>query len=98
MFAACAPTCRHQDAAYWPPLKSDTSAANCWLALSNVTKDNGCLRYVPGSHLEPQLRRHRPGASKHVHLVIMIHVLTVKLVSGYGVFAASACFEIKSNC
>eukprot|EP00882_Tetradesmus_deserticola_P001375 GHRQ01001490.1.p1 GENE.GHRQ01001490.1~~GHRQ01001490.1.p1 ORF type:complete len:276 (+),score=97.40 GHRQ01001490.1:392-1219(+) len=50
----------HQDAAYWPPLESDTAAANCWLALSNVTKENGCLRYVPGSHLEPQLRRHRP--------------------------------------
>ncbi|KAF6259458.1 PhyH-domain-containing protein [Scenedesmus sp. NREL 46B-D3] len=28
----------HQDAAYWPPLTSDTSAANCWLALSDVTQ------------------------------------------------------------
>jgi ectoine hydroxylase-related dioxygenase (phytanoyl-CoA dioxygenase family) len=52
---------RHQDAAYWPPLQSDTAAANCWLALSNISKENGCLRYVPGSHLEPELRRHRPG-------------------------------------
>lgn len=50
----------HQDAAYWPPLKSDTSALNCWLAVSNVTKENGCLRYVPGSHLEAQLRVHKP--------------------------------------
>eukprot|EP00879_Flechtneria_rotunda_P012164 GHRR01012704.1.p2 GENE.GHRR01012704.1~~GHRR01012704.1.p2 ORF type:complete len:180 (+),score=50.82 GHRR01012704.1:1383-1922(+) len=52
----------HQDAAYWPPFPShiDTAAANCWLAVSDVTKQNGCLRYVPGSHLEQQLRRHRP--------------------------------------
>ncbi|KAF8068409.1 phyhd1 [Scenedesmus sp. PABB004] len=55
----------HQDAAYWPPLKSDTAAVNCWLAVSDVTKESGCLRYVPGSHLEPQLRRHRPvGATR----------------------------------
>ncbi len=51
----------HQDAAYWPPLKSDTSAANCWLAVTDTTLENGCLRYVPGSHREPELRKHRPG-------------------------------------
>jgi hypothetical protein len=51
----------HQDAAYWPPLQSDTSALNCWLAVSNVTRDNGCLRYIPGSHKEAALRVHRPG-------------------------------------
>lgn len=28
---------------------------------SNVSKEDGCLRYIPGSHLEPQLRRHTPG-------------------------------------
>ena len=51
----------HQDAAYWPPLKSDTSALNCWLAVSNVTQENGCLQYIPGSHREGQLRKHQPG-------------------------------------
>jgi hypothetical protein len=51
----------HQDAAYWPPLESDTSAVNCWLAVSNVMRDNGCLRYIPGSHREAALRPHRPG-------------------------------------
>uniref|UniRef100_A0A383V930 Fe2OG dioxygenase domain-containing protein n=1 Tax=Tetradesmus obliquus TaxID=3088 RepID=A0A383V930_TETOB len=55
----------HQDAAYWPSLKSDTAAANCWLAVSNVSKENGCLRYVPGSHLELQLRRHRSVGKTH---------------------------------
>eukprot|EP00775_Hariotina_reticulata_P008238 gene8238-8428_t len=52
----------HQDAAYWPPLQSDTSAANCWLAVVDVDRENGCMRYVPGSHREPQLRRHKPVA------------------------------------
>eukprot|EP00878_Enallax_costatus_P003042 GHUV01003240.1.p1 GENE.GHUV01003240.1~~GHUV01003240.1.p1 ORF type:complete len:314 (+),score=53.85 GHUV01003240.1:231-1172(+) len=50
----------HQDAAYWPPLQSDTAAANCWLAVSDVSQENGCLRYIPGSHREGQLRKHRP--------------------------------------
>jgi ectoine hydroxylase-related dioxygenase (phytanoyl-CoA dioxygenase family) len=72
--AACTFNCRHQDAAYWPPLKSDTAAANCWLALSNVTKENGCLRYVPGSHLEPQLRKHRPGEALGVHFRIAVDI------------------------
>lgn len=51
----------HQDSAYWPPLKSDIAAANCWLAVTDATLENGCLRYIPGSHLEPTLRQHRPG-------------------------------------
>jgi len=55
----------HQDAAYWPPLKSDTSAVNCWLAVVDVNRDNGCMRYIPGSHREAQLRRHKPGEISH---------------------------------
>ena len=48
--------------AYWPPTKSSTATATCWLALSDSTLDNGCMRFVAGSHLEPQLRPHAPGA------------------------------------
>jgi Phytanoyl-CoA dioxygenase (PhyH) len=46
----------HQDGHYWPirPL------ANCtvWVALEPSTKENGCLRVIPGSHTGKQLHPH----------------------------------------
>lgn len=52
----------HQDAGYWPPLDSDTTTANCWVAVSDVPLESGCMQYVAGSHLEPELRKHMPAA------------------------------------
>lgn len=49
----------HQDLAYWP-VTPDTRTASFWLALDRSTVENGCLHFVPGSHLEPELRAHRP--------------------------------------
>jgi ectoine hydroxylase-related dioxygenase (phytanoyl-CoA dioxygenase family) len=49
----------HQDMAYWIDTP-DTRTATCWLAVDDSTVDNGCMRFVPGSHLEPDLRPHRP--------------------------------------
>jgi ectoine hydroxylase-related dioxygenase (phytanoyl-CoA dioxygenase family) len=48
----------HQDAAYWPAT-ADPRTATCWLAIDDSTVENGCMRFVPGSHLVP-LRAHRP--------------------------------------
>lgn len=46
----------HQDGHYWPirPL------ANCtvWVALEPSTRENGCLRVIPGSHVGKQLHPH----------------------------------------
>ena len=39
----------HQDYSYWQrttPMQHLT----CWVALDDVTKENGCLYYIPGSH------------------------------------------------
>ena len=47
----------HQDSAYWPKGMKDTRSLSCWLAFDEVTIDNGCMWYVPGSHLEPK-RKH----------------------------------------
>eukprot|EP00252_Welwitschia_mirabilis_P023734 TRINITY_DN6799_c0_g1_i1.p1 TRINITY_DN6799_c0_g1~~TRINITY_DN6799_c0_g1_i1.p1 ORF type:complete len:270 (-),score=57.94 TRINITY_DN6799_c0_g1_i1:436-1245(-) len=47
----------HQDLAYWPITK-DTRTASFWLAIDNSTVENGCLQFVPGTHLEPELRGH----------------------------------------
>ncbi len=46
------PTPWHQDAAYWMSLP-DKRAVSCWLALDDASLDNGCMWYVPGSHLLP---------------------------------------------
>jgi ectoine hydroxylase-related dioxygenase (phytanoyl-CoA dioxygenase family) len=51
------PTPWHQDAAYWIDMP-DRRAASCWLALDEATVDNGCMWYVPESHLKP-VRPHR---------------------------------------
>ena len=46
----------HQDGHYWPirPL------ANCtvWVALEESSRENGCLRVIPGSHAAEQLHEH----------------------------------------
>lgn len=46
----------HQDGHYWPirPLATCT----VWLALEPSTRANGCLRVIPGSHLNQQLFDH----------------------------------------
>jgi len=49
----------HQDLAYWPATP-DTRTASFWLAIDDSTVENGCLQFLPGSHREPELRRHRP--------------------------------------
>lgn len=54
------PTPWHQDAAYWVDM-DDARAVSIWLALDEATIDNGCMWYVPGSHLLP-LRAHRSAA------------------------------------
>ena len=47
----------HQDWAYW----SGPHKYTLWIALSDVSRDSGCLRVIPGSHVAPvrhALRRH----------------------------------------
>jgi hypothetical protein len=46
----------HQDGHYWPirPLATCT----VWVALEPSTRDNGCLRVVPGSHRARHLHEH----------------------------------------
>ncbi|MFZ5893435.1 MAG: phytanoyl-CoA dioxygenase family protein [Myxococcota bacterium] len=47
----------HQDLGYWPTTP-DTRTASFWLALDETRVDNGCLRFVRGSHREARLRGH----------------------------------------
>jgi len=52
------PTPWHQDCAYWIDMP-DKRAVSCWVSLDEAKRDNGCMWYVPGSHLQP-MRTHRP--------------------------------------
>jgi hypothetical protein len=50
----------HQDMGYWPVGTPDTRTATCSLAITDSLLDNGCIRFVPGSHLARRLVPHRP--------------------------------------
>jgi len=47
----------HQDGRYWPirPL----ATCSVWIAIDEVGPDNGCMRYIPGSHAGREVMRHR---------------------------------------
>lgn len=51
------PTEWHQDESYWLDLP-DKRAISFWVALQDVNAENGCMWFVPGSHLK-ELRPHR---------------------------------------
>ena len=53
-----AATAWHQDSAYAAVRTPLPPSAHIWFALQDVTVDNGCMQFVPGSHRTPV--RHRP--------------------------------------
>ena len=44
----------HQDYSYWTRT-TPLAHLTCWTALDDSTRENGCVHYVPGSHLWPDL-------------------------------------------
>lgn len=56
----------HQDAQYWPirPLETTT----VWIAVDPSTRENGCLRVVPGSHKSRQIFSHSINNSDRIVL------------------------------
>ena len=69
----------HQDLGYWPTGTPDTRTTTCSLALDDATLANGCLQVVPGSHLEPELRPHRPLHAGDTGLRDESHTLSIEL-------------------
>ena len=53
----------HQDMGYWPSAKvlgvNETSTCTFSLAIDDSLEENGCLRYIPGSHKLKVLRQHK---------------------------------------
>jgi ectoine hydroxylase-related dioxygenase (phytanoyl-CoA dioxygenase family) len=44
----------HQDYSYWTRTQP-LAHLTCWIGLDDATRQNGCLQYIPGSHLWPDL-------------------------------------------
>lgn len=44
----------HQDYSYWTRTQP-LAHLTCWIGLDDSTMENGCVQYVPGSHLWPDL-------------------------------------------
>jgi phytanoyl-CoA hydroxylase len=60
----------HQDSGYWnniEPWIDPPAIVTCWVAIDNVTEDNGCVRMVPGSHKYGVLE-HRRGGDNFLHV------------------------------
>ena len=47
----------HQDGQYWPMRPLETCTV--WIAVDAATTENGCMRFLPGSHKDKNLRPHR---------------------------------------
>lgn len=47
----------HQDGQYWPIRPIATCSV--WIALDDAMPENGCMRYIPGSHAGDSIYRHR---------------------------------------
>jgi phytanoyl-CoA hydroxylase len=81
------PTPWHQDCAYWISMP-DTRAVSCWVALDEAVKDNGCMWYIPKSHLLP-IRPHVPSAKGGGALMCDAHEdegLAIEIKPGSCVF------------
>lgn len=54
----------HQDEAYWDPRYAHR-AVSIWITLQPSTLENGCMRFIPGSHLGPVLPHQLISADSH---------------------------------
>lgn len=46
----------HRDGAYWPITPLATTSV--WIAISDSVRENGCLRFIPGSHAARDIGEH----------------------------------------
>ena len=57
----------HQDEAFRPDGSLDYEQLSIWVPLQDVDQDNGCMRYVPGSHLGAVLDHRPAGGDPRLH-------------------------------
>jgi len=56
----------HQDGQYWPirPL----ATCSVWLAIDDATSENGCLKFIKGSHKNKKIKKHKINKSEKLTL------------------------------
>ena len=54
----------HQDSTYWGLSSPDVVTA--WIALSPSTTESGCMKMLPGSHRQQQLKHHDTGHAENL--------------------------------
>ena len=60
----------HQDSAYWTRVEPP-ALVSCWVALDDVTTENGCMYMLPGTHKQgvvPFLAEEREGVKGRLHV------------------------------
>jgi len=57
----------HQDEASFTIGTPYRTAISCWIALQDVTEEQGCLQYIPGSHRGPLLDHDSVGGNRRAH-------------------------------
>lgn len=80
----------HQDEAYWDPALS-YRAVGTWLPLDDVDLDNGCMCFVPGSHLGDVLPHRHIDDDPSIHGLVTDHadpstMVAVPLSAGGATF------------
>jgi len=53
----------HQDASYWP--LSPSHAVTVWLAIDDADLENGCMKFIAGSHHSGHLTYRRSSPEEH---------------------------------
>jgi len=56
----------HQDGEYWPIMPLATCTV--WIAIDEATEENGCLKYIPGSHKDNRLMTHEVSDDPNITL------------------------------
>jgi ectoine hydroxylase-related dioxygenase (phytanoyl-CoA dioxygenase family) len=90
----------HQDEANWDPAFEYT-ALGCWMPLDAATPENGCMSFIPGSHLG-DVREHRHvGNDPTVHALVTDDVdsrlaVAVPVNAGAAVFHDCRIFHSSS--
>jgi len=75
----------HQDEAYSPHPENDSRNVSIWMPLQEATLENGCMQFIPGSHLQ-EILPHRS-----INNDPRIHGLEVTPEAGVDFSTAVAC-------
>lgn len=64
----------HQDEAYWDP-RYDHRGLSIWMPLQDVSEENGCMQFLPGSHRQEVLPHQSIGNDPRVHGLELAHAV-----------------------